>query len=438
MPYEIIIGRSKKDRERYGLAGTILLGRHYVKMGQTVSLSSEVYLDVNRSHVVFVCGKRGSGKSYSLGVIAEGISSLPPEIAKNVAVLIFDTMGIFWTMKYPNYKDALLLKEWNLEGKGLDISIYTPMGFYEKFKEQGIPTDFPFSLKPSELAPTDWFLTFGLDPNSQAAVLIEKTILSLKRRKEDFSIADIIDSVKKNEHFPREVRDLAENHFSRAQEWGLFSTKGTPIEELASPGKVSVLDLSCYATISGTWNIRALVIGIISQKLFEARMAERKKEEYASLLKATRYFSEEEIKPGKLPFIWIMLDEAHEFLPRDGWTAASSALITLLREGRQPGVSLVLASQQPGKIHTDVITQSDVVLSHRLTAKIDVEALGALMQTYMRRSLDAEINALPDKTGAAIIFDDLNERLYPMQVRPRFTWHGGASPTLLRVAKEKP
>ncbi|MBW2993573.1 ATP-binding protein [Candidatus Woesearchaeota archaeon] len=103
--YEIIIGRSEADRVKFNLRGTVFLGKHYVKMGQTTSLSSSIYLDVNRSHVVFVVGKRGSGKSYSLGVIAEGISNLPKETAENLSVIIFDTMGIFWTMKYPNIKD---------------------------------------------------------------------------------------------------------------------------------------------------------------------------------------------------------------------------------------------------------------------------------------------------------------------------------------------
>ena len=62
MGYDIIIGRSEKDREKFGKEGAILLGKHYVKMGQTTSLSNEIYLDVSSSHVVFVVGKRGSGK----------------------------------------------------------------------------------------------------------------------------------------------------------------------------------------------------------------------------------------------------------------------------------------------------------------------------------------------------------------------------------------
>ena len=134
--------------------------------------------------------------------------------------------------------------------------------------------------------------------------------------------------------------------------------------------------------------------------------------------------------------MWIIIDEAHEFLPNKGKTAASDSLITILREGRQPGISLVLASQQPGKIHTDVMTQSDIVISHRITANVDIQALGMLMQSYMREGLDTQFNYLPRVVGSAIAFDDVNERMYPMRIRPRVSWHGGGAPTALREEKK--
>src|SRR3989344_1252635 len=60
--YDIVIGRSEADKEKYGTTGSVFLGKHYVKMGQTTSLSNKVYLDVVKSHIVFIVGKRGSGK----------------------------------------------------------------------------------------------------------------------------------------------------------------------------------------------------------------------------------------------------------------------------------------------------------------------------------------------------------------------------------------
>ena len=62
MVFDVIIGRSKKDVDKYGKEGTVFLGKQYVQMGQTTSLSNLVYLDVAGAHVMFIVGKRGSGK----------------------------------------------------------------------------------------------------------------------------------------------------------------------------------------------------------------------------------------------------------------------------------------------------------------------------------------------------------------------------------------
>ena len=137
--YDIIIGRLESDRQKFGDAGTIFLGKHYVKMGQRTSLSNKVYMDMNRSHVVFIVGKRGGGKSYTMGVIAEGMADLPPEIKNNISIILLDTMGIYWTMRYPNHKDKELLEEWGLPLKPLNVTIYTPAGYYKEYKDKGKP-----------------------------------------------------------------------------------------------------------------------------------------------------------------------------------------------------------------------------------------------------------------------------------------------------------
>lgn len=438
--YDIVIGRNKHDVEKFGTEGTIMLGKHYVKMGNTTSLSNKVLLDMIRSHVVFVCGKRGGGKSYTMGVIAEGMADLPPQIKQNLSIIMLDTMGIYWTMKYPNMQDKELLEQWGLKPHPLNVTIYTPAGYYNKYKREGVPTDHPFSIKPSELQASDWVTLFELDINDPIGVLVTRAIHELRKDDEeqqaDFSLKDVIARIESDADASRETRNAAKNHFEAAMTWGVFSEEGTPLHDLAAPGQVTVLDVSCYATEENGWNIKSLVIGLVSQKLFNQRMTARKDEEFRSVEEQTSYLSEERGEKQQFPLVWLVIDEAHEFLPREGNTLARDPLITVMREGRQPGISLILATQQPGKIHTDVMTQSDTIISHRITAKIDTDALSMLMQSYMRRGLDLELENLPRTKGAALILDDSNEKMFPVQIRPRFTWHGGESPTALKQKRE--
>lgn len=429
--YDIIIGRKESDRLKYGTEGAIFLGKQYVQMGQSTSMSNKVYMDVTRSHVVFIAGKRGSGKSYTMGAIAEGVYDLPEAIRNKLSIIMLDTMGVYWTMKYPNNKEKPLLDLWSIEAKGLNVQIFTPIGYYKDYKKKGIPSDFPFSIKPSDIGASEWLMIFDIPQNDQSAVLIERVVNELKEAGSDFGISDIIEAIHKDDRVGKEVKDAAENKFLLADKWGLFSKEGTRIEELVLPGQITVLDVSCYASMSGASGLRALVIGLVAEKLFLQRMVARKAEELASVTQALHFFEPDEDKETKEPLVWLVVDEAHEFLPREGETPASGSLITILREGRQPGISLILATQQPGKIHTDVITQSDIVISHRLTANLDVEALSMLVQSYMREGIDKQLNLLPRDSGAAVIFDDTNERIFPIRVRPRYTWHGGESPSAM-------
>ncbi len=435
MPYNIILGRNESDKKIFEERGLIFIGKGYVKMGQYTSLSNKIFMDVARSHVVLVAGKRGSGKSYTLGVIAEELSNLPAETSQNIASLIFDTMGIYWTMKFENEKDRKLLQDWNLKSKNLPVKIFVPAGHFDSYLDKGIPIDKKFALDVKELAPEDWIITFGLDITDPVSILIQRILGKLKER-ENFDIRRIISSIEEDEKTEQEIKNAAIGLFEAAEEWGIFASgteRATEIKDLINAGVTSVLDLSVYNSV-GAFNIRALVISLVSRKIFNQRMDARKKEEIESVSKGINISFMEEKKEN--PLVWIFIDEAHEFLPLNKKTAATDALVQLLREGRQPGISLVLATQQPGQIHRDVMTQSDIVISHRVTSQPDLEALNYIMQSYLLQGISTYMNDLPSLKGSAIVLDDNSERIYPIRIRPRFTWHGGEAPTSVGYKKE--
>ena len=436
MSYDIILGRNESDKKLFGKDGLIYIGKGFVKMGQYNSLSNKLYLDVARSHVVLVAGKRGSGKSYTLGVLTEEISSLPKEISQNIASLIFDTMGIYWTMKYENEKDKSLLQDWDLKPKNLPVKIFVPFGHYSNFIDNGIPVDESFALDPTELDPEDWIITFGLNLINPVSVLIERTLINLKENKKNFTIKNILEDLEKDKRSEKETINAAVGLFEAAETWGIFARekmKPTKTKDLIKVGITSILDLSAYNSI-GAFNVRALVISLLSRKIFQERMNSRRIEEVRSISRGLDYSSFTEKK--EYPLVWLFIDEAHEFLPKDEKIISTDALIQILREGRQPGISIVLATQQPGKIHTDVMTQADIVLAHRVTSKPDIEALNNMMQSYLTDTIQGYMNDLPGLKGSAIILDDNSERIYPMRMRPRFTWHGGEAPSALYEKKD--
>jgi intein/homing endonuclease len=354
--------------------------------------------------------------SYTGGVIAEEITSLPEEIKQNLACLMIDTMGIFWSMKNPNDQDVLLLNEWGLKPKSFPVRNIVPVGLTDFYDKAGIGYDGTFSVKPSELSVGDWALTFDIDILEPLGILLERVLRKLVGR--EYSIRDIINEIEADKRSEDKEKLALENRFIAAEGWGIFSTEATPIEEFLKPGAATVLDVSLQE-----WSIRNLMLGILVREIYQARMSARREEELAIM-------EGEFVK--KIPMTWIIIDEAENFIPARKETAATRDILTLLRQGRQPGISLVLITQRPNRIHEDSIAQADLVISHRLTAKLDLEALSAIMQTYLLFDIKKSITELPKTKGSALVLDDNSERLFNIQVRPRMSWHAGGSPVALK------
>ncbi len=414
---DIIVGREPEEVERRGSEGCVFLGKHIVGKGDDAHLTNKILMDVSSPHIVLIVGKRGSGKSYSGAVIAEEIMKQPEEIKKNLSCLMIDTMGIFWSMKNPNEKDLSLLSSWELKPAGFPIRNFVPAGLKNIYEKSGVGFDGAFSISPDELSAGDWALTFGISLEDSLGVLLERIIKKLAKNG-NYDLSEIIEEIGNDARSEEKDKLSLQNKFLSAAEWGIFSKDATPIEAFLKPGIASVLDVSLQE-----WNVRNLMLSILARKIYEARIIARREEELAQI-------SGESIK--KIPMTWLVMDEAHEFLPAEGKTAASDSLLTLVRQGRQPGISCIFITQRPNKLHEDVIAQSDLVIAHRLTAKPDIDSLSSIMQTYLLFDIRKFISDLPKAKGSALILDDNSERLYNMQVRPRQSWHAGGSPSALK------
>lgn len=413
---EIVVGRDPEDFEKYGTRGCGFIGKHFVGERREAHLTNPIVMDFVRPHVVGVFGKRGTGKSYTLGIIAEEIMLLPPEIKENVAAVMIDTMGIFWSMKTPNDRDFNLLRQWGFRPRGFDVLVLVPEGLAEEYRKKDIPFDATVALRPVDLGIEDWLLTFNIDIDSELGILLARVVKQMRQSAPaGYSLRDIIGTIKAQEAIEPKTKEALVNRFLVAEDWGLFSEKGISIRDIVKPGGVSIIDVSLIPS----WNVRGLLVGLLARRILDERIKARRLEEIEAQAGRPKFY---------MPITWMLLDEAHQFLPEKGATPATTPLLQWVKIGREPGVSLVMATQQPYKLHSDALSQCDLVISHRITAKTDIDALGAIMQTYLKYNIGEYVDALPRVKGAAITLDDNSERLYAMRARPRMSWHAGGSP----------
>jgi len=143
-----------------------------------------------------------------MGTMAESLSDLGAEESGNIASVIFDTMGIYWTMKYKNVKDAGLLDEWGLKAKNIPMRVFAPFGYYQEYKDKGVEVDSEFAIKISELEPSDWVTLFELKFTDTIAVVIESVISELRESKQSYGFENIYDLINLIEHVEQEVKIL--------------------------------------------------------------------------------------------------------------------------------------------------------------------------------------------------------------------------------------
>ncbi|MFC7213638.1 ATP-binding protein [Saliphagus sp. GCM10025334] len=315
------------------------------------SPGAALFLDLDGPHAVSIVGKRGYGKSYTLGVVAEELAR-----ARGVSPVIVDPMGVFGSLADP------------ADGAPVPATV----------------VDRP-TVEPSSLDPKSWCALVGLSPESGAGSLLWR---AAQRESTLQAMAERIEAA----DAPRADRRAASNHLELADAWGVFDPDGLAAADLAGPD-ATVLDVSGLADAP----MNAVARGV-AEALYRARV---------------------DGTIDRLP--WLLLDEAHTFF--DG--VARPALETILTRGRAPGVSLVAATQRPSAVPAVGISQSDIVVSHRLTARADLEALETARPAYVSGSL---ADRLPERPGEVVVIDDATETIHVAQVRRRETPHGGDSP----------
>ena len=420
-----IVGRSLDDIEKYGDKGTAYLGKVVLSTGERPVLGRKILMDVAQPHLILICGKRGGGKSYSLAVLIEEFARQPFEIRQRLSVIVIDTVGIFWTLKIPTKSEVKELEKWDLAPEKTDVRVLVPAGAKEFYDRKGLPIDGAFTLRVSELEATEWMSLFRVSWKDPEGVLISRIVEGVKEKLGAlYGLDELITAARGDTESEKHTRGAVAGRFEAVKTWGLFEKTGTKIRDIAKPAAITVIDVSAYRQASGMEGARDIIVGLLGKKLFEERMLYRKEEEIRLVKGKTR--------ESDLPIIWMMIDEAHMFMPKDEESFALSVLIEWIRVGRQPGLSLVLATQRANKLHPDAISQCDLFISHRMTAREDIEAVSQLRPSYLHQDFDKYYQEMPRSKGYALLLDDQTEKLWMIKVRPRFSWDGGVTATVFK------
>jgi DNA helicase HerA-like ATPase len=135
---------------------------------------------------------------------------------------------------------------------------------------------------------------------------------------------------------------------------------------------------------------------------------------------------------SSVPPSWVMVDEAQNVIPSGRGVTCLQALIRLVKEGRNFGLSFAFTTQQPSAIENQIMSQVDTLIVHKLAVQGDIDEVRRNLKssepTEIRYgSVDLSLASLLRSLdmGQAVVSSTEMERYFILDIRPRVSAHGG-------------
>lgn len=458
----ILIGQNSSSSD----IDAIFVGKH------AEASHRNVWMDARSAHVLYVMGKRRSGKSYTLGTIAEGLVSTTwvNQSGMLPAVVILDTMNVFLTMPFSVEETSsttspewLAARKWKVRSDEVAPRLYRPAG---SELPPGVSAH-PIMLRASDLGQEEWCGLFEVDPFVDPLGHLLTTVYSTLStdggvdkksgqqipQRDHFTIADMIhvlDNDREIESFTLDTRNALRRRLRALDRTSLFGEQGLDVKELFDPGRITILLLRDLEN-----DMRNVLVSLIVKRAMRLRSAAEQYERLAPVhrqrferLRATdpKQAAKEKAEAEKceararegLARSWIIIDEAHNYIPARGNVPSKKPIKKYVDEGRNLGLSIVVATQQPSGLDPSIQRNADMLLIHALSHQDDISAARGMINSSIpdevtlddkykfpaQRSFEALVRSLP--VGYAIASSDRANRLFPVRIRPRATMHGGA------------
>jgi hypothetical protein len=411
------------------------------------------------------CRQAWKWQKLHLGNIIEGFATQADNgaishHARRRGVLLLDPMGNFWTMSHAVRADGTqkvidqhaLLAQWGIAPENIQVDVWLPAGFKTQHDSPQIQD---FSIRVADLEVGDLADLLGVnllrDPQGAAisdafeAVVVTGYNGSTGHIPPNptYTLDDLItylDDLRQNQnggdHGITTLRAVIRSFRSLSRQV-VFSSAGTPLTALFSPGRVSILMLPHRV---GT-DLRKVITRLILRRTLREREEASQMRQRLSVenLNATTRQSLEAALAQRIPRALLAIDEAQELLGDEGGEARK-AIEDFCLLGRNYGLSLALATQRPtaGAISARVRSQADIQLIHRLLTQDDIDsAQQNLLAGYpdeirsADRKLDFSSLVRELERGQMIVSssfaqaDEVVRRIMVAQSRPRLTVHGG-------------
>ncbi|NGX16022.1 ATP-binding protein [Wenzhouxiangella sp. XN24] len=425
----------------------------------TTGSQPKVWLATAKEQVVAVVGKRGSGKSFTLGVIAEGLGVMEGAVLGRQdaprAVLLFDPLDVYWTTRYsvqPTGNKEVsrhyqMAKSADLLGLGFNVEAWVPGS---QNRRQADPDWFKtLQLPVSAMGLEEWELLLDVNIMTQpiGQALADALVFTRDRGftsegevtdpRTDFDLLHLSRAARSEElagiYHPETIRALSQR-LGALHSTGLFSAEGTRIRELLAPGRVTIVMLGRLPE-----GYRAAVVAVLTRMLISVRndtsFAEKRLVLDSTLDDTTRAALTSVVESG-IPKTVVMLDEAQSFLAPGPSNSARDLFIRLVKEGRNMGLSAVLATQQPSALDQRVLSQVETFVAHQLVTEPDIRAVKDNLKSSLPDSISSGANKLSLSDllrqlppGYCLVsaadMDTTVRRALVVNVRPRATVHGG-------------
>lgn len=422
----------------------------------------QLKLDTSAEHVVAILGKRGTGKSFSLGVFLEGLAC--GNVATSIGHagiprtgIVFDVLDIFWTSALPLHQSSVpqLQKQFErmaaarLDPVPVAVDVWVPAGYENA--ELDLPGTSVLRLAPSDFTADDWATLFDVDLVSEPRgmlidELVRKTAVTGWTDTDGnrhipmpvYGFDDLLGCLDQDAEILQVYADVTRRSIRQrlgaqaAQQ--LFRGAPTDLNQLLRTGRVAVLMLGRLPDPLKRVLASTLARRILRERR-DASFARKRLELDANLSPRDRERLQT-IVADSLPRSWILIDEAQVLIPSGERTLSGETLVKFAKEGRNYGLSLAIATQQPSAVDSRLMSQVETLLVHQLTSKADIDIALASVKSPLPDEIQVDgtiqtpadlLRVLPQ--GDAL-FSSANgaptlTRACVVKVRPRVTAHGG-------------